>query len=95
MFTISVLKEMKLTELQEIAKIAKIKSAGVKKDELITKIIEAQAIAENTTATVAEPTDSKSKRIRIKPSPAVSSQKTLFASELAVEIEQNLEVPTA
>lgn len=44
MFDISVLKEMKLSELQEIAKASKkIKWAGVKKDELIYKILDFQA----------------------------------------------------
>ncbi|HEX9981046.1 MAG TPA: transcription termination factor Rho [Flavobacterium sp.] len=44
MFDISVLKEMKLPELQEIAKATKkIKFAGVKKEELIYKILDFQA----------------------------------------------------
>lgn len=43
MFEISVLKEMKLVELQEIAKTAKIiKTAGVKKENLINLILEKQ-----------------------------------------------------
>ncbi|WP_396173729.1 transcription termination factor Rho [Flavobacterium sp.] len=93
MFIISVLKEMKLTELQEIAKIANIKSAGVKKDELITKILEKQAVAENTATVAPQVADAKSKRIRIKPAQGVDSQKTLFASEPAEEFVQNAEVP--
>ncbi|WNM18909.1 transcription termination factor Rho [Flavobacterium capsici] len=44
MFDISALKEMKLAELQEIAKLAKtIKITGVKKDKLIEDILEHQA----------------------------------------------------
>lgn len=44
MLDISVLKEMKLAELQEIAKSAKIiKTTGVKKDILINQILESQA----------------------------------------------------
>ena len=40
MFDISALKEMKLAELQEIAKLAKtIKVTGVKKDKLIEDIL--------------------------------------------------------
>jgi len=47
MFDISALKEMKLSELQQIAKAAKtIKFNGVKKDALITSILDFQ----NTTA---------------------------------------------
>ena len=51
MFDISTLKEMKLSELQEIAKLAKtIKINGVKKDDLIAQILEHQTkttVAEN------------------------------------------------
>ena len=44
MFDISALKNMKLSELQDIAKLAKtIKFAGVKKEDLITQILEQQA----------------------------------------------------
>ncbi|RZK11052.1 MAG: transcription termination factor Rho [Flavobacterium sp.] len=72
MFDISALKEMKLSELQEIAKLAQIKATGVKKDTLIAQILERQATSsevaekqkENTTATE---DNSKSKRIRIAP----------------------------
>jgi len=45
MFDISVLKEMKLPELQEIAKVAKIKGFRIlKKDELVYKILDLQAV---------------------------------------------------
>ncbi len=44
MFDISLLKEMKLTELQEIAKVAKIKNfRSLKKDELVYQILDVQA----------------------------------------------------
>jgi transcription termination factor Rho len=42
MFELSALKQMKLAELQEIAKLAKIKSAGVKKELLVQQILEKQ-----------------------------------------------------
>ena len=48
MFDISVLKEMKLTELQDIAKLAKtIKIAGVKKEALIDLILKHQNTSES------------------------------------------------
>jgi transcription termination factor Rho len=68
MFDISVLKEMKLAELQEIAKSAKnIKTTGVKKEALIEKILENQAASAEKPETKNEPAadESKSKRIRI------------------------------
>ncbi|RKS02300.1 transcription termination factor Rho [Flavobacterium sp. 102] len=81
MFDISALKEMKLSELQDIAKLAKtIKVTGAKKDTLIAKILEHQ----NNTVTEEKPkvtsdqndselakqkaaVDNKSKRARITP----------------------------
>jgi transcription termination factor Rho len=70
MFDISVLKEMKLPELQEIAKATKkIKFAGVKKEELIYKILDFQAA--NPVSVPASADDiapeQKNKRIRIAP----------------------------
>jgi transcription termination factor Rho len=68
MFDISVLKEMKLPELQEIAKSAKnIKFNGVKKDELIAKIMASQASAAPIAAieNASIPADDKPKRARI------------------------------
>jgi len=75
MFDISELKEMKLTELQEIAKKAKInKFRGLKKDELIYQILDHQAanpaviqpLFEETAPIAAEAEPAlKSKRIRI------------------------------
>ena len=63
MFDISVLKEMKLQELQEIAKLSQtIKFVGVKKDKLIDLIIESQ---NKSTEIVEEKTTEKPKRARI------------------------------
>jgi len=73
MFDISALKEMKLSELQEIAKLAKtIKITGVKKETLISQILAHQ---ESTTApaqapqteVVSDAKDDKPKRARIAP----------------------------
>ncbi|MBF4469881.1 transcription termination factor Rho [Flavobacterium sp. HJJ] len=65
MFDISVLKDLKLTELQEIAKKAKtIKFTGVKKDTLISLILEHQASAvESVQENTAD--EQKPKRTRI------------------------------
>ncbi|MCF6140740.1 transcription termination factor Rho [Flavobacterium sp. K77] len=71
MFDISALKQMKLTELQQIAKAAKtIKFNGVKKETLIGLILDFQASAapiatEKTKGELKE--DNKSKRVRIVP----------------------------
>lgn len=66
MFDISVLKEMKLPELQEIAKATKkIKFAGVKKEELIYKILDFQAA--NPTSEQQAASEPKQKRMRIQP----------------------------
>jgi transcription termination factor Rho len=69
MFDISALKEMKLSELQEIAKAAKtIKFNGVKKDTLIGAILDHQpaAVATKTASNdVEKPEDDKPKRNRI------------------------------
>jgi len=65
MFDISVLKEMKLAELQEIAKKAKtIKFNGVKKETLISQILEHQAATTETVA-VKSVEEEKPKRVRI------------------------------
>jgi transcription termination factor Rho len=67
MFDISVLKEMKLPELQEIAKLAKtIKFNGVKKEALIHQILEHQATISAAPAQSASSEDTeKPKRARI------------------------------
>ncbi len=86
MFDISVLKEMKLPELQEIAKVAKIKNfRSLKKDELIYQILDLQAaepekikLSESTAQTEkpenSAPTkpqsENKSPRARIQKTPA-------------------------
>ncbi|KAF2327545.1 transcription termination factor Rho [Flavobacterium nitrogenifigens] len=76
MFDISALKEMKLAELQEIAKLAKtIKITGVKKETLISQILAHQ---ESTTApaqapqteVVSDAKEDKPKRARIAPAKA-------------------------
>ena len=72
MFEISVLKEMKLTELQEIAKAAKtIKISGVKKDVLIGLILEHQATTSKATVSDAPVEQNeeaeKHKKTRIQP----------------------------
>lgn len=80
MFDISVLKEMKLSELQEIAKNAKInKFRGLKKDELVYQILDYQAANPEIIAPLATETnasDSKSKRVRISPKKGVTSEIT-------------------
>ncbi|AWA30514.1 transcription termination factor Rho [Flavobacterium magnum] len=92
MFDISALKEMKLTELQEIAKLAKnIKTAGVKKEVLIERILANQAAAtttqDNNNGSAAE--EGKGKRTRMSkdkkdasaetpPSPRTAESATLF-----------------
>ncbi len=87
MFDISVLKEMKLTELQDIAKLAKtIKFAGVKKEALIAMIIENQKASEvNDNHKLAKENNSeeKSKRVRITADkkPAITKSATLFSDE--------------
>jgi transcription termination factor Rho len=95
MFDISALKEMKLSELQEIAKAAKtIKFNGVKKDILISQILELQSVsndsATNTGNSESKVEEEKTKRTRIIAPKKVVIQKnttnTLFAEqEIAVE----------
>lgn len=91
MFNISALKEMKLAELQEIAKLAKtIKVAGAKKDTLIAQILEHQnnaAPQDEPKAAVEKPADNKTKRARISPEAkkaAETSQSDLFTEEADV-----------
>ena len=90
MFDISALKEMKLSELQEIAKAAKtIKFNGVKKETLISQILEFQSTTMNavTDTTLAAPIveEEKPKRARIVAPKKVAIQKnsnnSLFADE--------------
>jgi transcription termination factor Rho len=90
MFDISALKEMKLAELQEIAKAAKtIKFNGVKKEALISQILELQSATPDSTSdnkkAEAKVEDDKPKRARIAAPKKVAIQKSsntsLFAEE--------------
>ena len=90
MFDISVLKTMKLTELQEIAKAAKtIKFTGVKKDDLITAIVQTQQKSVSETApTDTVVADNKPKRVRINQDAQgdkTANLKDLFESEKEVQ----------
>ncbi|WP_309641336.1 transcription termination factor Rho [Flavobacterium sp.] len=86
MFEISVLKEMKLTELQDIAKLAKtIKFNGVKKEALIDLIIKHQDASEANNKKDSSPVkdaEEKSKRQRItaEKKPAITKGATLFSA---------------
>ncbi|MES2241131.1 MAG: transcription termination factor Rho [Bacteroidota bacterium] len=95
MFDISALKEMKLSELQQIAKAAKtIKFNGVKKDALITSILDFQnampaAVVEE--KTISADAEDKPKRVRIAPEKKQAAPKIKAAAasnneEMAVEI---------
>ncbi len=111
MFDISVLKEMKLSELQEIAKVAKIiKINGVKKEALISQILELQSTTLDTTSennkVETKVEVEKPKRARIVASKKVAIQKTsnnsLFDDEdmvakpsiLEEKIENPIEIPS-
>jgi transcription termination factor Rho len=90
MFDISALKEMKLSELQEIAKAAKtLKFNGVKKETLIGQILEHQAATTNNSTNVSKeensPEEDKPKRIRIAPVKKAVIQKV--AKEEILETE--------
>ena len=96
MFDISVLKEMKLTELQDIAKLSKtIKFNGVKKEALIAMIIENQVASEakeikkNTPDSIS---DEKSKRARItaEKKPAISKSATLFSEPEPAAVSEEI-----
>ncbi|MEN2398544.1 transcription termination factor Rho [Flavobacterium sp. MC2016-06] len=108
MFDISALKEMKLAELQEIAKLAKtIKITGVKKETLISQILAhqetASAPAEVTkTEAVPEAKEDKAKRARIAPVKITPAKKAANAKNTPVlefdkveEAPQKAETPTA
>jgi transcription termination factor Rho len=98
MFDISALKEMKLPELQEIAKSAKtIKFNGVKKEELIRQILENQAANQGNSQPTQSQNDAqqggaKQKRARItgdkKQIPPPSREETLFSTVDKVEEPQ-------
>ena len=87
MFEISVLKQMKLAELQDIAKLAQIKSAGVKKELLFQQILEKQNAA-NASESIDKATpkeETAPKRARIVPSTVTdtSPKADLFSKETA------------
>ncbi|TDD94185.1 transcription termination factor Rho [Flavobacterium cellulosilyticum] len=99
MFDISALKEMKLSELQEIAKSAKtIKFNGVKKDTLINKILELQSATLDSTSEMKADNalidEDKPKRARIIAAKKVAIQKksnnTLFTAQ---DIQEEIVVP--
>ena len=83
MFDISALKNMKLSELQDIAKLAKtIKFAGVKKEDLISQILEQQAtssVVENASGDV---NADKPKRARILPAKKGTIQTQTIDNEI-------------
>ncbi|QIH37968.1 transcription termination factor Rho [Flavobacterium sp. Sr18] len=101
MFDISALKEMKLSELQEIAKTAKtIKFNGVKKETLIGQILDhqlatAEATLDTKTESNLEEDKPKRERARILPVKKVAIQKTtkntLFETEDS-NVEENVPV---
>jgi transcription termination factor Rho len=86
MFDISALKEMKLSELQDIAKLAKtIKFNGVKKEALVSMILAHQAANDsgsNAGSPAEDVNDDKPKRARIVPNKKAAANKnsdTLFS----------------
>ncbi|NHM07066.1 transcription termination factor Rho [Flavobacterium sp. CYK-4] len=92
MFDISVLKEMKLPELQEIAKLSKsIKYHGVKKETLIQMILDQQAASEMPTTKAKSPGRPKRQRISSDQSAPAATEATLFS---AVEPNAETEKPT-
>ncbi|MES2574844.1 MAG: transcription termination factor Rho [Bacteroidota bacterium] len=104
MFDISVLKEMKLSELQEIAKAAKtIKFNGVKKEALISQILELQSATSNATPEnkkeETQTEDDKPKRTRIaadkKPAIQKPAGASLFAEEETPALTANYDAETS
>lgn len=91
MFDISALKTMKLSELQEIAKLAKIiKFTGVKKENLITLILEKQTdLTKKVEFEKNSNDDLKSKRTRIT---SEKSIKPLTFKEKNIEVEVNSDI---
>jgi len=101
MFDISALKEMKLAELQEIAKLAKtIKFTGVKKEALISQILAHQETTTAPTAsavTETEKVDDKPKRARIVPvkKAAISKNAPVLEFDTIEETPEKTEAPVA
>lgn len=97
MFDISVLKEMKLSELQDIAKATKkIKINGVKKEALIYQILDYQAANPEVIAPAApvQTGEPKSKRARIlpekKPKIVKEDANTLFSEPIPTSTQEQL-----
>ena len=94
MFELSVLKQMKLAELQDIAKLAKIKATGVKKDLLIEQILEKQTSAntKEVSEKASPKADSAPKRVRILPSKGQeeSADADLFSKDVS-NVEASVE----
>jgi transcription termination factor Rho len=90
MFDISVLKEMKLSELQEIAKTAKtIKFNGVKKETLISQILEHQiTTSDSNVEKILE--DDKPKRARIAPVKKATVSK-IVVETASLEMEKSVD----
>ncbi|PTT12941.1 transcription termination factor Rho [Flavobacterium sp. HMWF030] len=100
MFDISALKEMKLAELQEIAKLAKtIKFNGVKKETLISQILAHQetTVAPPVNAVADTVEDDKPKRARIVPAKKVAIAKNAPVLEFdnVEEAPEKIETPVA
>ncbi|MDA6069870.1 transcription termination factor Rho [Flavobacterium sp. AC] len=99
MFDISALKEMKLSELQEIAKLAKtIKFTGVKKETLISQILAHQEITVAppvSAVTETENIDDKPKRARIVPvkKAAISKNAPVLEFDKIEETPEKIETP--
>jgi transcription termination factor Rho len=100
MFDISALKEMKLSELQNIAKLAKtIKFNGVKKETLVSLILEHQAATSQSTSNANEALqdDDKPKRARIVPVKKVAIQKNVRTSDevnVPEVVQTTIDLPT-
>ncbi len=100
MFDSSALKGMKLSELQEIAKLAKtIKFNGVKKEVLIEQILQYQAATMNENSVEKKaPKEEKPKRARItsEAKPIIEKESTNLFSEAPIEqVESSIEEEVA
>lgn len=86
MFDISVLKEMKLPELQEIAKVAKIKNfRTLKKDELVYQILDLQAANPEKVKSADAKTEQKQENQPAKKAPRARVQQPVENAKEAVE----------
>src|SRR5690554_1408538 len=105
MFDISVLKEMKLPELQEIAKVAKIKNfRTLKKDELIYQILDLQAADPEKVKPTEGEAPQKSEHAAVKSAPAKKAPRARVqksdvakkedAPEAIASTEESLQKPT-